>query len=92
MHEHRGHSSLSDVSVDPVKEEGCLSLRYIKCFVWPTDEYEVYIKEQEATFKPEVTDTAVGDIPPNVVTTMKQMTTTVISGQVRDHYPGTHFV
>lgn len=48
----------------------------------------MYMKKQEATFKTEVTTTVqvqepnVGDVPPVVVRTMEQMTTTVISGQV----------
>lgn len=45
------------------------------------------MKKQEATFKTEVTtvvqEPKVGDVPPVVVTTMEQMTTTIISGQVR---------
>lgn len=44
------------------------------------------MKKQEATFKTEaatvVQEPQVGDVPPVVVTTMEQMTTTVISGQV----------
>lgn len=44
------------------------------------------MKKQEATFKTEVTammqEPKEGDIPPVVVTTMEQMTTTIISGQV----------
>lgn len=44
------------------------------------------MKKQEATFKTEVTamvqEPKVGDVPPVVVTTMEQMTTTIISGQV----------
>lgn len=50
-----------------------------------TEEYEIYMKKQEATFKTEVTavvqEPKVGDIPPVVVTPMEQ-TTTIISGQV----------
>ncbi len=57
----------------------------LKCFVLLTEEYETYIKKQEATVKTEVTtvvqEPKVGDIPPVVVTTMEQMTT-IISGQV----------
>ncbi|TDH06470.1 hypothetical protein EPR50_G00113810 [Perca flavescens] len=50
------------------------------------EEYEVYMKKQEETFKTEVTtmvqEPKVGDLPPVVVTTMEQMTTTtIISGQ-----------
>ncbi|XP_049450272.1 titin-like [Epinephelus fuscoguttatus] len=49
------------------------------------EEYEAYMKKQEATFKTEVTavvqEPKVGDVPPVVVTTMEQMTTTIISGQ-----------
>ncbi len=45
------------------------------------------MKKQEATFKTEVTaavqEPKVGDVPPVVVTTMEQMTTTIISGQVK---------
>ena len=45
-----------------------------------TEEYEVYMKKQEATFKTEVTavvqEPRVGDIPP------MEQTTTIISGQV----------
>lgn len=52
----------------------------------PTEEYEAYMKKQEAAFKTEVTtvvqEPKVGDVPPVVVTTMQQMTTTIISGQV----------
>ncbi|CAG5962721.1 unnamed protein product [Menidia menidia] len=48
-------------------------------------EYEVYMKKQEVTFKTEMTamvpEPTVGDIPPVTVTTMEQMTTTIISGQ-----------
>lgn len=44
------------------------------------------MKKQEATFKTEaatvVQEPQVGDVPPVVVTTMEQMTTTIISGQV----------
>ena len=44
------------------------------------------MKKQEVTFKTEVTavvpEPKVGDIPPITVTTMEQMTTTIISGQV----------
>lgn len=51
-----------------------------------TEEYEIYMKKQEATFKTEVTavvqEPKVGDIPPVVVTPMEQTTTTIISGQV----------
>lgn len=58
-----------------------------ECFVFLTEEYEVYMKKQEATFTTEVTavvqEPKVGDVPPVVVTTTEQMTTTVISGQVR---------
>ncbi len=58
----------------------------MKCFVLLTEEYETFIKKQEATVKTEVTtvvqEPKVGDIPPVVVTTMEQMTTTIISGQV----------
>lgn len=50
----------------------------------PTEAYEAYMKTQEATFKTEVTavvqEPKVGDIPP---ITVEQMTTTIISGQVR---------
>lgn len=50
-----------------------------------TEEYEAYMKKQEATFKTEVTtmvqEPQVGDTAP-VITTMEQMTTTIISGQV----------
>ncbi|KAM9710356.1 LOW QUALITY PROTEIN: titin-like [Menidia menidia] len=49
------------------------------------EEYEVYMKKQEVTFKTEMTamvpEPTVGDIPPVTVTTMEQMTTTIISGQ-----------
>lgn len=52
----------------------------------PTEEYEAYMTKQEAAFKTEVTtvvqEPKVGDVPPVVVTTMQQMTTTIISGQV----------
>lgn len=51
-----------------------------------TEEYEAYMKKQEAAFKTEVIavvqEPQVGDVPPVVVTTMEQMTTTIISGQV----------
>lgn len=44
------------------------------------------MKKLEETFKTEVTamvqEPQVGDVPPIVVTTMEQMTTTIISGQV----------
>lgn len=54
------------------------------CF--PAEEYEAYIKKQEATFKTEVTalvqEPKVGDIPPVTVTVKEPMTTTIISGQV----------
>lgn len=63
-----------------------LSLCNVKCFLLLTEEYEIYMKKQEATFKTEVTavvqEPRVGDVPPVVVTTMEQMTTTIISGQV----------
>lgn len=62
------------------------SSREVKCFVLLTEEYEAYMKKQDATFKTEVTavvqEPKVGDVPPVVVTTMEQMTTTIISGQV----------
>ncbi|KAM4608731.1 titin-like [Polymixia lowei] len=50
------------------------------------EEYEVYMKKQEATFKTEVTamvqEPMVGDVPPVVITAMEQRTTTtIISGQ-----------
>lgn len=55
-------------------------------FVLPTEEYEAYMKKQEAMFKTEVTsivqEPKVGDIPPVTVTTMEKITTTIISGQV----------
>ncbi|RVE61151.1 hypothetical protein OJAV_G00167850 [Oryzias javanicus] len=49
------------------------------------EDYETYMKKQEATFKTEVTafvqEPKVGDIPPVPAPTMEQMTATVISGQ-----------
>uniref|UniRef100_A0AAX7U5F3 Ig-like domain-containing protein n=1 Tax=Astatotilapia calliptera TaxID=8154 RepID=A0AAX7U5F3_ASTCA len=49
------------------------------------EEYEAYMKKQEAMFKTEVTsivqEPKVGDIPPVTVTTMEKITTTIISGQ-----------
>lgn len=63
-----------------------LSLCNVNCLFFLTEEYEAYMKKQEATFVTEVTavvqEPKVGDIPPVVVTTMEQMTTTIISGQV----------
>lgn len=57
-------------------------------FVLPTEEYEAYMKKQEAMFKTEVTsivqEPKVGDIPPVTVTTMEKITTTIISGQVEN--------
>lgn len=54
----------------------------------PTEEYEAYMKKQEAMFKTEVTsivqEPKVGDIPPVTVTTMEKITTTIISGQVEN--------
>lgn len=54
--------------------------------VSPTEEYELYMKKLEAASMAEVTtmvqEPQVGDVPPIVVTTMEQMTTTIISGQV----------
>lgn len=59
----------------------------LKGFVLLTEEYEAYMKKQEETIKTEVTamvqEPQVGDVPPVVVTTIEQMTTTIISGQVR---------
>jgi len=56
-------------------------------FVLLTDEYEVYMKKQEATFTTEMTamvqEPRVGDVPPVVITRMEQMSTTIVSGQVR---------
>lgn len=50
------------------------------------EEYEAYVKKQEATFKTEVTafvqEPKVGDIPPVPAPSMEQMTATIISGQV----------
>lgn len=70
-----------------VNEISCLSSHNVKCFVLLTEEYEAYMKKQEATFKTEMTamvqEPKVGDVPPVVVTTMEKMTTTIISGQVR---------
>lgn len=58
------------------------------CFFLPTEEYEAYMKKQEAMFKTEVTsivqEPKVGDIPPVTVTTMEKITTTIISGQVEN--------
>ncbi|XP_078142269.1 titin-like [Centroberyx gerrardi] len=49
------------------------------------EEYEIYMKKQEATFKTEVTamvqEPMVADVPPVIVTMMEQRTTTIISGQ-----------
>lgn len=76
----------SDVRVCSGNEISCLRLWNAECFVLLTEEYEAYMKKQEATFKTEVTavvqEPKVGDVPPVVVTTMEQMTTTIISGQV----------
>lgn len=56
------------------------------CFSSSPGEYEAYMKTQEATFKTEVTavvqEPQVGDVAPVVLTTTKQMTSTIISGQV----------
>nr|XP_046259560.1 titin-like isoform X2 [Scatophagus argus] len=49
------------------------------------EEYEAYMKKQEETFKTEVTavvqEPKLGDVPPVLITTIEQMTTTIISGQ-----------
>lgn len=49
------------------------------------EEYETYMKKQEAAFKTEmiaiVQEPKVGDLPPVTVTTMEKITTTIISGQ-----------
>lgn len=63
-----------------------------KCLIFVTEEYEIYMKKQEATFKTEVTamveEPRVGDVPPVVVMTKEQITTTIISGQVRASLTG----
>lgn len=63
-----------------------MELNRVIFFYSLTEEYETYMKKQEATFNAEaatvVQEPQVGDVPPVVVTTMEQMTTTVISGQV----------
>ena len=69
-------------------EQNHFKMRLVSCDdCFLTDEYEVYIKKQEETFKTEVTtvvqEPKVGDVPPLVVTTMEKITTTFISGQVR---------
>lgn len=56
------------------------------CFVLLTEEYEAYMKKQEAAMKTEVTalvpEPKVGDVPPVIATTKEQITSTIISGQV----------
>lgn len=58
----------------------------MKCSVLLTEEYEAYMKKQEAAMKTEVTavvpEPKVGDVPPIIATAKEQITSTIISGQV----------
>lgn len=62
------------------------AVREMKCFVLLTEEYEAYMKKQEAAMKTEVMalvpEPKVGDVPPVIATAKEQITSTIISGQV----------
>lgn len=50
--------------------------------VVPIEEYEAYMKKQEVTVTEMVQEPQVADVAPLVLTTVGQITSTVISGQV----------
>lgn len=78
-----GTQSLESVRAETEEQRQTESF---SCFSSSPGEYEAYMKTQEATFKTEVTavvqEPQVGDVAPVVLTTTKQMTSTIISGQV----------